>query len=79
MPSVRGMPLNLWACSGGSCPYAWAYLNVVVMAVYNDALFWRFTLLTTDTVMCGVARERTDEHFVKRNPKEYEVRWRVGL
>jgi hypothetical protein len=35
--------------------------------------------LTTDPVICGIARGDADEHFVRRNPKECEVRWREEM
>jgi hypothetical protein len=68
---------NLWACSRGTSPYACAYWNEWPGLCITALSFWRFSLLTTDPVICGIARGDADEHFVRRNPKECVIRWRV--
>ena len=57
--------------------YACAYWNEWPGLRITALSFWRFSLLTTGPVLCGIARGDADEHFVRRNPKECVLRWRV--
>jgi hypothetical protein len=49
-------------------------LERVTRAMYNGTLFLAIILFDDGPVICGVARDTADEHFVRRSPKECEVR-----
>ena len=52
-------------------------LERVARAAYNSTLFLAILSFDDRPVLCGIARGDADEHFVRRNPKECVIRWRV--